>query len=156
MAEAFLTAVAPASTAYDGIDEHYGNEHDYIFAIAKALGKEYQAIHAAGLLVQVDDTVLANMCDHLVQQSLERYPEWAEVHIEATNHALQGILEDRVRYHIYFGSWHIPHTADAPLEATIDLILAVNTGAYSIEGPMRATNINGECGRIRNRRTTRS
>ena len=47
VAEAFLTAVAPASTAYDGIDEHYGNEHDYIFAIAEALGKEYKAIHAA-------------------------------------------------------------------------------------------------------------
>ena len=133
VAEAFLTAVAPASTAYDGIDEHYGNEHDYIFAIAEALGKEYKAIHAAGLLVQVDDAVLANMYDHLVQQSPERYREWAELRIEATNHALAGIPEDRVRYHVCFGSWHIPHTADAPLEAIIDLILKVNAGAYSIE-----------------------
>ena len=133
VAEAFITAVAPASTAYDGVDEHYQNEHDYIYAIAEALGKEYAAIHAAGLLVQVDDAVLANMYDHLVQQSPERYREWAELRVEALNHALKGIPEDRVRYHVCFGSWHIPHTADAPLEAIIDLILRVNAGAYSIE-----------------------
>ena len=77
--------------------------------------------------------MLANMCDHLAQQSPERYQEWAELRVEATNHALAGIPEDRVRYHVCFGSWHIPHTADAPLEAIIDLILKVNTGAYSIE-----------------------
>jgi 5-methyltetrahydropteroyltriglutamate--homocysteine methyltransferase len=131
--EAFLTAVAPASTAYDGIDEYYKNDHDYIYAIADALGQEYRAIHDAGLLVQVDDAVLANMYDHLVQQSPEKYRQWAELRVEALNHALAGIPEDRVRYHVCFGSWHIPHTADAPLDQIADLILRVNAGAYSIE-----------------------
>jgi 5-methyltetrahydropteroyltriglutamate--homocysteine methyltransferase len=55
------------------------------------------------------------------------------VRVEALNHALRGIPEDRVRYHICFGSWHVPHVADAPLDAIVDLMLMVNAGAYSIE-----------------------
>jgi 5-methyltetrahydropteroyltriglutamate--homocysteine methyltransferase len=131
--EAFVTAVAPASTFYDGVDEYYENDHDFVYAIADALREEYKVIHEAGLLVQVDDAVLANMYDHLVRQSPERYREWAELRIDALNHALDGIPEDRVRYHVCFGSWHIPHTADAPLEEIVDLILRVNAQAYSIE-----------------------
>ncbi|HEX5228520.1 MAG TPA: cobalamin-independent methionine synthase II family protein [Bryobacteraceae bacterium] len=131
--EGFLTAVAPASTAYDGINEYYKSEHDYVYAIADALRQEYQAIHQAGLLLQVADAVLANMYDHLVEQSPEKYREWANLRVEALNHALQGIPEDRVRYHVCFGSWHLPHVADAPLDAIVDLILKVNAGAYSIE-----------------------
>ena len=131
--EAFLTAVAPASTAYDGVNEYYPNEHDYVYAIADALREEYQAIHKAGLLLQVDDAVLANMYDYLVEQSPEKYREWANLRVEALNHALEGIPEDRIRYHVCFGSWHVPHVSDAPLDAIVDLILKVRAGAYSIE-----------------------
>ena len=131
--EAFMTAVAPASTAYDGINEYYASEREYVFAIAAALHTEYVVIHRAGLLVQVDDAVLANMYDFLVQQSPQRYREWAELRVEALNHALEGIPEERVRYHVCFGSWHVPHISDAPLEDIVDLILKVRAGAYSIE-----------------------
>jgi 5-methyltetrahydropteroyltriglutamate--homocysteine methyltransferase len=131
--EAFLTAVAPASTAYDGVNEYYPTEREYIYAIADALREEYLAIHKAGFLLQVDDAVLANMYDALVQASPERYREWAELRVEALNHALSGIPEDRIRYHVCFGSWHVPHMCDAPLEAIVDLILKVRAGAYSIE-----------------------
>src|SRR4051794_14155532 len=131
--EAFLPVVAPASTAYNGINEYYPNEHDYVFAVAEALRQEYRAILDAGLLVQVDDAVLANMYDHLVQTSPEHYCEWAQLRVDALNHALEGIPEDRVRYHVCFGSWHVPHVADAPLEELVDLILQVKAGAYSIE-----------------------
>lgn len=131
--EGFLTAVAPASTAYDGVNEYYPSEEEYIYAIADALREEYQAIYRSGLILQVDDAVLANMYDHLVQSSPEGYRKWAELRVEALNHALAGIPEDRVRYHVCFGSWHVPHLADAPLEAIIDLILKVRAGAYSIE-----------------------
>jgi 5-methyltetrahydropteroyltriglutamate--homocysteine methyltransferase len=131
--EAFLTSVAPASTAYDGVNEYYPNEHDYVYAIADALREEYRAIYDAGLLLQVDDAVLANMYDHLVQQSPERYREWANLRVDALNHALTGIPEDRIRYHVCFGSWHVPHMSDAPLEEIVDLILKVRAGAYSIE-----------------------
>ena len=133
VAETFMTAVAPASTAYDGVNEYYATERDYVFAIADALREEYLAIHSAGLLLQVDDAVLANMYDALVQRSPERYREWAELRVAALNHALRGIPEDRVRYHICFGSWHLPHIADAELKDILDLILEVRAGAYSIE-----------------------
>jgi 5-methyltetrahydropteroyltriglutamate--homocysteine methyltransferase len=131
--EGFMTAVAPASAAYDSINEFYPSEREYALALGDALRTEYLAIHEAGLLVQVDDAVLANMYDALVQQSPQRYREWAQIRIDALNHALRGIPEDRVRYHVCFGSWHVPHVADAPLEEIVDLILQVKAGAYSIE-----------------------
>ena len=131
--EGFLTAVAPASTAYDGVNEYYASESEYIYAIADALREEYQAIHKAGVLLQVDDAVLANMYDELIQASPERYREWANLRVEALNHALAGIPEHRIRYHVCFGSWHVPHVSDAPLEEIVDLILKVRAGAYSIE-----------------------
>ena len=131
--EAFITTVAPASTAYNGINEYYPSEREYVYAIADALKVEYQTAYQSGLLLQVDDAVLANMYDHLVSESPERYREWAQLRIDALNHALQGIPEDRIRYHICFGSWHVPHVADAPLEEVIDFVLQVNAGAYSFE-----------------------
>ena len=131
--EAFFTAVAPASVGYDATNEYYSNERDYVFAIANALRQEYLAIVNAGLVLQVDDAVLANMYDALVQESPRRYREWAELRIEALNHALRGIPEDRIRYHVCFGSWHVPHVADAALEDIVELILEVHAGAYSIE-----------------------
>ncbi len=131
--EAFLTAVAPASTAYDGVNEYYASDKDYVFALAEALRQEYLEIHQAGLLLQVDDAVLANMYDHLVQQSPERYREWAQLRVDALNHALRGIPEDRIRYHVCFGSWHVPHLADAELSDLVDFIVQVRAGAYSIE-----------------------
>jgi 5-methyltetrahydropteroyltriglutamate--homocysteine methyltransferase len=131
--EGFLTAVAPASAAYDTAIEHYTDERQYVSAIAEALREEYLEIYNAGLVLQVDDAVLANMYDELVQQNPARYREWAELRVEALNHALRGIPEDRVRYHVCFGSWHVPHISDAPLEAIVDLVLKVRAGAYLVE-----------------------
>ena len=121
------------STAYDGVNEFYASEREYLFAIADALREEYRAIHAAGLIVQVDDPVIANMYDALTTKSPAFYRAWAELRVEALNHALRGIPAERVRYHVCFGSWHVPHTSDAPLEEIVDLVLAVNAGAYLIE-----------------------
>lgn len=131
--DVFFTAVAPASVGYDATNEYYGNEQDYVFAIADALREEYLEVHKAGVVLQVDDAVLANMFDHLTQESPKRFREWAELRIEALNRALQGIPEDRIRYHICFGSWHVPHVADAQLDDIVDLMLKVKAGAYSIE-----------------------
>jgi 5-methyltetrahydropteroyltriglutamate--homocysteine methyltransferase len=132
--EGFLTAVAPASTGYDAVNAYYASDREYVFAIAEALREEYLEIHRAGLTLQVDDAVLANMWDALVHEGgADRYLEWASIRVEALNHALRDIPEDRIRYHICFGSWHVPHMADAPLEAIVDLLLQVRAGAYSIE-----------------------
>ena len=131
--EVFFTSVAPASMAYNGVNEYYKTEEEYVYAIAEALRQEYLAIHQAGFILQVDDAVLANMYDHLIQQEEGAYQRWAQLRVEALNHALTGIPEDRIRYHVCFGSWHVPHVADAPLAAIIDLVLQVNAGAYSLE-----------------------
>jgi 5-methyltetrahydropteroyltriglutamate--homocysteine methyltransferase len=131
--EVFFTSVAPASMAYNGVNEYYKTEEEYVYALAEALRQEYLAIHEAGFILQVDDAVLANMYDHLVEQGEGAYRRWAQLRVDALNHALAGIPADRVRYHVCFGSWHVPHVADAPLEALVDLILQVNAGAYSIE-----------------------
>jgi len=131
--DVFFTCVAPASVGYDAANEYYTDEREYVFAIAKAMREEYREVINAGLVLQVDDAVLANMYDHLVEQSPQRYRDWAELRIAALNHALDGIPQDRIRYHVCFGSWHVPHVADAQLEDIVDLILQVNAGAYSIE-----------------------
>jgi 5-methyltetrahydropteroyltriglutamate--homocysteine methyltransferase len=131
--EAFLPVVAPASAVFNGINEYYGTEKEYVYAVAEALREEYRAIYESGVVLQVDDALLANMYDHYVQQSPEKYRQWAGLRVEALNHALQGIPEDRVRYHVCFGSWHVPHLADAPLEEIVGFILSVHAGAYSIE-----------------------
>ena len=131
--EVFYTAVAPASVGYDANQEYYKSDEEYVYAIADALAEEYRAIVDAGFVLQVDDAVLANMYDSLTEQSPKKYRDWAELRVAALNKALKGIPEDRIRYHICFGSWHVPHTSDAPLEAIVDLMLKVNAGAYSIE-----------------------
>ena len=133
VADGFLTAVAPASTGYEAGNEYYAGDREYVFAIAEALREEYLEIVNAGLMLQVDDAVLANMYDELTQQGPARYREWAEVRVEALNHALRGIPEEQIRYHICFGSWHVPHMADAALGDIVDLMLQVRAGAYSIE-----------------------
>jgi 5-methyltetrahydropteroyltriglutamate--homocysteine methyltransferase len=131
--EGFLTVVAPASAAFNAIDDYYYNERDYVMAMAEALRKEYLEVYRAGLVVQVDDAVLANMYDHLMQKSPQDYRRWAELRVEALVHALRDIPADRIRYHVCFGSWHLPHTVDAPLEDIVDLILQVPAQAYSLE-----------------------
>ena len=131
--EGFLTVVAPASAAFNAIDDYYHNERDYVMAMAETLRQEYLEVYRAGLIVQVDDAVLANMYDYLVQKSPQEYRRWAQLRIEALIHALRDIPADRVRYHVCFGSWHLPHTVDAPLEEIVDLILQVPAQAYSLE-----------------------
>ena len=131
--EAFLPVVAPASAAFNGVNDYYKTDEEYVYALAEALRTEYLAIYESGLLVQVDDAVLANAYDDLMAKGPEVYRKWANTRIEALNHALRGIPEDRVRYHLCYGSWHAPHVSDAPLEDIVHLILRVNAGAYSIE-----------------------
>jgi 5-methyltetrahydropteroyltriglutamate--homocysteine methyltransferase len=131
--DVFFTAVAPASVGYDAVNEYYKSEEDYVFAIADALREEYQEIYKSGVVLQVDDAVLANMFDYLNEQSPKKFRDWAELRIAALNRALAGIPEDRIRYHICFGSWHVPHVADAELDDIVELMLKVKAGAYSIE-----------------------
>jgi len=132
--DAFLPVVAPAS-AYWLENEHYGTEEEFVYALADALHEEYKGIVDAGLLLQVDDAVLMHEADSIMSLggSWDDYRKWAELRVDALNHALRGLPEDRVRYHVCWGSWHGPHVYDPPLGDVVDLILKVNAGYYAIE-----------------------
>jgi 5-methyltetrahydropteroyltriglutamate--homocysteine methyltransferase len=133
-ADAFMAAVAPGSVVPDRLNEHYRSDTDFIFAVADALNEEYRAIVEAGLLLQVDDAHLPIMYERMVPPAtFGDYLVWADLRIEALNRALKGIPEDRVRYHLCWGSWNAPHTGDVPLKDIVHLLLRLNVGAYSIE-----------------------
>jgi 5-methyltetrahydropteroyltriglutamate--homocysteine methyltransferase len=132
-ADGFLTAVAPASTGYEAANEYYASDREYVFAIADALREEYLEIVNAGLTLQIDDAVLANMYDEITQQSAARYREWAEVRVEALNHALRDIPADRVRFHTCYSINMGPRVHDMELRDIVDLVLEIDAGAYSFE-----------------------
>jgi 5-methyltetrahydropteroyltriglutamate--homocysteine methyltransferase len=131
---AFLPVVAPASALPGAKIEHYKDEESFLFALADALHEEYKAVVDAGLYVQVDDAFLPYMYERMVPpMSAADYRRWAQMRIDALNHALRGIPEERSRYHICWGSWNGPHAFDVPMKDIIDLLLQVNVGHYSFE-----------------------
>lgn len=135
VAEAFLPVAAPASAIPDRVNEYYASDEECMFALAQAMRTEYKTIVDAGLLVQVDDARAAVTYDRMVPPaSFEEYRHWLAIHQDALNQALEGIPEDRVRYHVCWGSWPGPHTTDVELQEIVDLILKVRAGAYVIEG----------------------
>ncbi len=132
--EAFLPVAAPSSAIPDRKNEHYKTDDDLVVALAEALRTEYRSIVDAGFLLQVDDARAAVTYDRMVPPaSFEEYYQWLARHVEILNHALEGIPQDRVRYHVCWGSWPGPHTTDVPLRKIVDLILKVNAGAYLLE-----------------------
>jgi 5-methyltetrahydropteroyltriglutamate--homocysteine methyltransferase len=130
----FMPVVAPAS-AYWLANEYYTTDEEFVYAIADVLHEEYAAIIESGAFLQVDDAVLMHEADTMLSrgQSWEDYRAWARVRVDALNHALRGLPEDRIRYHVCFGSWHGPHAYDPPLRDSIDLVLAVNAKYYLME-----------------------
>jgi 5-methyltetrahydropteroyltriglutamate--homocysteine methyltransferase len=133
-AEGFIPAAAPGTIELQRVNAHYPSQEDYLFAIADAMRVEYRAIVDAGFILQLDDPRVVVQWDLLEPApTLADYRTFAELRIEAINRALAGIPEDRVRYHLCWGSWHGPHTTDIPLRDILDLVLRVRAGAYSIE-----------------------
>ena len=133
--EGFLPVAAPSSVIPDRKNEFYRSDEECLHAIAAAMRNEYRAIVDAGLLLQLDDARFAVTYDRMVPPaSLQDYRRWLETQVEVMNAALEGIPEDRVRYHVCWGSWPGPHTTDVALKEVVDLILKVRAGAYLIEG----------------------
>jgi 5-methyltetrahydropteroyltriglutamate--homocysteine methyltransferase len=134
ISETFLPVVAPAS-AYWLANEYYKTDEEFVYALADVLHEEYRAIIESGAFLQVDDAVLMHEADTMLSrgQSWEEYRAWARLRVDALNHALRGLPEDRIRYHICFGSWHGPHAYDPPLRDSVDLVLAVNARYYLME-----------------------
>jgi len=131
----FLTSTAPGSLEVYRRNRHYKNDEEYVFALAEAMRVEYEAIAAAGLILQVDDAWLPALWDRIgLDMGLPAFRARCALRIEALNHALRNIPEDRVRYHLCWGSWHGPHAYDLELERIVDLVLKVKAQAFLIEG----------------------
>jgi 5-methyltetrahydropteroyltriglutamate--homocysteine methyltransferase len=132
--QGFLPVAAPASAFALSPNQFYKTDEEYMFAGAEALREEYLAIVDAGLYVQIDDAHLPFMYDRIVPPGTpEDFQKWAQIRIDALNHALRGIPEERVRYHICWGSWNGPHCCDVPLKSVVNLLVQVRAGAYAIE-----------------------
>jgi len=130
----FLPVVAPASALPGAKNEYYKDEETFLTALADALHEEYRAIVDAGLFVQIDDAFLPYMHERMVPPMTDaEYRRWAGLRVDALNHALRGIPEERSRYHICWGSWNGPHAFDVPLKDIIGLLLQVRVGHYSFE-----------------------
>lgn len=132
--DAFLPVAAPASVEPGRKNEFYASEEEYVFALAEALRTEYETIAGAGFLLQVDDAWITALWDRMLPNAdVAQYQRYCRLRIDALNHALRNVPEERVRYHICWGSWHGPHSTDIPLRDLAELMLRVKARAYLFE-----------------------
>ena len=131
--EAFVPAISPCDVAGNQENEYYQTDEEFLFAIADALRVEYRAIVDAGFLLQIDDPLLINYYVKNPDLSVAQCRAWAEGQVEAINHALRGIPEDRVRYHTCYGINMGPRVHDMEMKDYIDIVLKIRAGAFSFE-----------------------
>ena len=131
--EGFMTSIAPGSASRIA-NRHYRTDEEFLFACADAMREEYRAILDAGLILQLDDPAIAENWDMVnPEPTVEDYRRFSMVRVEALNHAIKGLPEDRIRFHLCWGSWHGPHTTDVPMRDIVDVMLAIKCRAYSFE-----------------------
>jgi len=131
--EGFMTSIAPGSASRIE-NRHYKTDEELLYACAEAMREEYKAIVDAGLILQLDDPAVAENWDMVnPEPSVADYQTFSMVRVEALNHALRGLPQDRIRFHLCWGSWHGPHTTDIPMRDIVGVMLAVHAGAYSFE-----------------------
>jgi 5-methyltetrahydropteroyltriglutamate--homocysteine methyltransferase len=126
---AFMPSVAPSGA---GTNEHYKSDEEFFFAVADAMRNEYRAIVDAGLYLQIDDPFMTdNFSDPALDEKQRR--RFAQIHVEAINHALRGIPAEKVRFHTCYGINEGPRVHDPALGEVAPFMLKVNAGAYSFE-----------------------
>jgi 5-methyltetrahydropteroyltriglutamate--homocysteine methyltransferase len=132
--EAFMTAASPGIIATTMLNAYYDSHERYVLALAAQMRREYEIIHGSGLLLQLDCPDLAMERTRLFQHdSLERFQETVNMHIEAINLAVANIPPERIRLHVCWGNNDSPHIYDVPLEAILPLLYRARVGALSIE-----------------------
>jgi 5-methyltetrahydropteroyltriglutamate--homocysteine methyltransferase len=131
--EGYLPAIAPGTIEHWLHNRYYKSDEEFLFAIADCMHEEYKAIVAAGFLLQIDDPDLPDGWQMFPEMSVADYRKYAQLRVDAINHALKGIPEDRVRLHICWGSGHGPHKYDIPLADIIDIVFDVKAECVSIE-----------------------
>jgi 5-methyltetrahydropteroyltriglutamate--homocysteine methyltransferase len=131
--EGFMTAIAPGSASRIA-NAYYKTDEEFLFACAEAMHEEYKAIIDAGLILQLDDPSIAENWDQInPAPTVEAYRRFTMLRVEAMNAAIKGLPRDRIRFHLCWGSWHGPHTTDILMRDIVDVMLAIDVGAYSFE-----------------------
>jgi 5-methyltetrahydropteroyltriglutamate--homocysteine methyltransferase len=132
--EAFMPSPSPGIISIRIPNQYYPSEEAYLYALADVLKEEYRAIVEAGFLLQVDAPDIA-MGRHLFFYDLpdSDFRKAIQLRTEALNHALEGIPEESVRFHVCWGNNEGPHTRDVPLAEIIDIVLTTKAQAFSIE-----------------------
>jgi 5-methyltetrahydropteroyltriglutamate--homocysteine methyltransferase len=132
--EAFICVFAPGWLDHHIFNEYYATDEEFIFALADAMHEEYRAVVDGGFILQIDDPGFMTSWDMIKPEpTLAEYRRYLKLRVDALNHALDGIPEDRVRHHFCWGSWHGAHVHDLALKDVIDLVFAVRAQAYSFE-----------------------
>jgi 5-methyltetrahydropteroyltriglutamate--homocysteine methyltransferase len=132
--ERFMTAASPGIISTTMLNAHYPSHDDYLDAIAREMSKEYQAVHKAGLILQIDAPDLA-MDRTMMYRDLSDsdFVKRCERHVAAINKGIEGIPRERVRLHVCYGNWEGPHIHDIPLEKILPALYTANVGALTIE-----------------------
>jgi 5-methyltetrahydropteroyltriglutamate--homocysteine methyltransferase len=133
-AEQFMTAPSPGIISSTMLDAYYGSQDKYLTALAREMKNEYQAIHQAGLILQIDAPDLA-MDRTMLYRDLSdaEFVKAVERHVTAINAGIDGIPRERVRLHVCYGNWDGPHIHDVPLEKILPALYQAQVGALSIE-----------------------
>ena len=131
--EAFITAISPTNLEMYFANEFYSSDEEYLAALADAMNQEYRAIVDAGFLLQIDDPRLITHYNRTPGMTLQECRKFIALRAEAVNHALQGIPEDRVRFHTCYSVNVAPRLHDLELRHYVDLMLKIKAQAYSIE-----------------------
>ncbi|HEY1364703.1 MAG TPA: epoxyalkane--coenzyme M transferase [Xanthobacteraceae bacterium] len=131
--ELFMTAISPSNLELYYENRHYASAEEYLEALAEAMRVEYKAIVDAGLLLQIDDPRMATHYNRAVDASVAECRKFIALRVEALNHALRGIPEDRVRFHTCYSVNVAPRVHDLELKHFVDLMLQVRAAAYLIE-----------------------
>jgi len=129
VADVFMPSTGPSGF---GRNEYYESHEEYLHAVADAMHEEYLGIVDAGFILQVDDPFLIDMLSDPSFDKEERQRQ-ARVHVEALNHALEGIPTEKIRHHTCYGLNHGPRMNDIPLVDVVPFMLAINAGAHSFE-----------------------
>ncbi|MGH7354593.1 MAG: cobalamin-independent methionine synthase II family protein [Candidatus Rokuibacteriota bacterium] len=133
-AERFVTAASPGIIATVHLNAFYDSHERYVQALAREMQKEYELVHARGLLLQLDCPDLAMERARLFKdEPLDRFVAIVETHIEAINRATAGIPPERIRLHVCWGNYDGPHTHDVPLETILPALYRARVGALSLE-----------------------
>ncbi|HLK49339.1 MAG TPA: cobalamin-independent methionine synthase II family protein [Bryobacteraceae bacterium] len=132
--DCFMTAPSPGILSTTLLNAHYESHDAYLAALAREMRHEYQAIHQAGLILQIDAPDLA-MDRAMFYRDLSDadFVNRCERHVAAMNQAIEGIPRDRVRLHCCWGNWDGPHIHDVPLDLILPVLYQANVGALSIE-----------------------